>query len=329
MANMVLDGMQDAIDIACQIKKVGKKTIFRRPNPYQIHLIRYADDFVVTSSDKSILETKVKPAIEAFLAERGLELSTEKTFITHINKGFDFLGQNVRKYNGKLLIKPSKKSIKTFLAKVQKAIKERRTAPTIALIQKLNPMIRGWTMYHRHSVAKKTFSNIDNKIWLMIWKWACRRHPNKNRKWIINKYFTYIKQRKSVFFAKNEKGEILSLFLAGNVKIQRHVKIRRDANPFDSENETYFELRKEKLVMNKLSGRKMHRYIYSLQQGICPVCNQRITLETGWNVHHINPIHLGGRWLSDNLVMLHPVCHIQVHQNPVVAAALDQSVKCV
>ena len=100
-----------------------------------------------------------------------------------------------------------------------------------------------------------------------------------------------------------------------------------NANPFNSEEETYFELRKEKSVMNKLSGRKMHRFIYNRQQGNCPVCNQKITLETGWNVHHIHPIHLGGRWLARNLVMLHPVCHVQVHQNPVITPAFDQQVE--
>jgi len=329
MANMVLDGLQEAIDTACQIRKRGKKTVTRYPNPYKIHLIRYADDFVITCTDKSILELKVKPAIEAFLAKRGLELSPEKTLITHIDQGFDFLGQTIRKYKGKFLTTPSKKSIKTFLAKVQTAIKERRAAPAIGLIQKLNPMIRGWTMYHRHSSAKKTFNAIDNKIWQMIWKWARRRHPNKSRAWIGKKYLTRIKQRNAVFFAKNKDGEVLSLFQAGNVSIQRHIKIRMNANPFDSEDETYFELRKEKLVMNKFSGRKMHRFLYNRQKGNCPICNQKITLETGWNIHHIEPMYLGGKWRADNLVMLHPVCHIQVHQNNVVAAALDQSVKYV
>ncbi len=329
MANMVLDGLQDAIDKACQIVKRGKKTVTRYPNPYKVHLIRYADDFVVTCSDKSILQTIIKPAIEGFLMERGLELSEEKTLITHINKGFDFLGQTVRKYKGKLLIKPSKKSIKTFLGKVQIAIKERMAAPTISLIQKLNPMIRGWTMYHRHSIAKKTFNAIDYEIWHKIWRWARRRHPSKSGAWTGNKYLTQVKKRKAVFFAKTEDDEVISLFQAGNVKIQRHIKIRRDANPFAPEDEQYFELRKEKMLMNNLSGRKMHRFIYNRQKGNCPICNQKITLETGWNVHHIIPIHLGGDWSANNLVMLHPVCHIQLHQNQVVAAAFHKNVKCV
>ena len=130
--------------------------MYKRQN--HVHLVRYADDFVVTCSDKSLLEFTIKPAIAKFLGERGLELSTEKTHLTHIDKGFDFLGQTVRKYNGKLLIKPSKKNVATFLAKVKVAIKERTAATAIVLTQKLAPMIRGWAMYHRHVVSKQTFS---------------------------------------------------------------------------------------------------------------------------------------------------------------------------
>ncbi len=75
-------------------------------------------DFIITGKTKEMLEYEVKPLVEEHLKERGLELSPEKTKITHINEGFDFLGQKVRKYNGKLLIKPSKKNTKNFLEAV-------------------------------------------------------------------------------------------------------------------------------------------------------------------------------------------------------------------
>ena len=76
----------------------------RKRKPFKIHVVRYADDFIITGATKAVLQHQVRPAIEAFLKERGLELSDEKTQITHISQGFDFLGQNVRKYAGKLLI---------------------------------------------------------------------------------------------------------------------------------------------------------------------------------------------------------------------------------
>jgi RNA-directed DNA polymerase len=68
----------------------------------KINLVTYADDFIVTGATREILEETIKPAIERFMLERGLELSSEKTLITHIDNGFDFLGFNIRKYNGKL-----------------------------------------------------------------------------------------------------------------------------------------------------------------------------------------------------------------------------------
>lgn len=327
LANMVLDGLEMAIDKAAEVKHWGKNEPKRRINPYRIHLIRYADDFVVTCKDKSLLELKIKPAIMEFMAERGLKLSEEKTFITHIDKGFDFLGQNIRKYNGKLLIKPSKKSIKTFLKKVSVAIKERRTAPTIQVLQKLTPMIRGWAMYHRHIVAKQTFQYVDNRIWEMLWNWARRRHAHKKSMgWIKQQYFMRYKGQNWTFFAYNEEGYLETIFKASNIKIQRHPKIKATVNPYDKKDEQYFEKRMENNMLNKLDGKRMLRHLYERQNGCCMICKQQITLQSGWNAHHLHPKHLGGKWRAENLVLLHPVCHTQVHQNSVVAAALTKSV---
>ena len=143
LANMVLDGMETTIDKAAGVKHWGKVLPKRRINPHHIHLVRYADDFVVTCSDRMMLKEIIQPAIENFLLTRGLSLSKEKTHLTHIEQGFDFLGQNIKKYNGKLLIKPSEKNIKVFLAKVKVAIKERQAASAIDVLEKLGPMIRG------------------------------------------------------------------------------------------------------------------------------------------------------------------------------------------
>ena|SRR5947209_14132239 len=88
-----------------------------------VNFIRYADDFVITGRSKELLE-EIKPLVEGFLRERGLELSPEKTVITHVTAGFDFLGQNVRRYpNGKLLIKPSRKNIQSFLDDIRETIR--------------------------------------------------------------------------------------------------------------------------------------------------------------------------------------------------------------
>lgn len=142
---MVLDGIEKTIK---SITKPGDKTNY----------VRYADDWICTAKTREILESKVLPKITEFLNERGLELSKEKTRIPHINEGFDFLGFNLRKYKEKLLIKPSKKSVKSFLKRTREIIRTRRAAKQSELIKTLNPKIQGWTNYYRYSVAKQIFN---------------------------------------------------------------------------------------------------------------------------------------------------------------------------
>ena len=310
LSNMVLDGMEDAIDQSLQIKRRSKHG--RHLNPHQIHLVRYADDFIITANNKDVLEQRVKPIIQNFLQERGLSLSEEKTHLTQIDKGFDFLGQTIRKYNGKLLTKPSKKSVQTFLAKVKQVIHENRTAKAVHLIHKLNPLIRGWTMYHRHAASKRTFYYVDYRIYWMIWNWARRRHPNKNVKWILRKYYTSYKGITFTFHAYDED-TLFTLMSAGKVTVKRYVKIKADVNPYDAKDEMYFENRSDYIMLNKLNGRNLLTYIYKRQRGKCLHCNQKITKQSGWNAHHLIPKHLGGEYVKENLVLLHPVCHQQVH----------------
>ena len=162
---MALDGLATAIE-----KAVTKKD--------KVNLVRYADDFVISAASKEILEETVKPAVTQFLAERGLILSEEKTLITHIDQGFDFLGFNVRKYDGKLLIKPSKKSITTFLNDLRSIIKSNPTVKTESLIRMLNPKLKGWAYYYRHVVSKAIFSKVDEEMYHSLCKWTRRRHPN-------------------------------------------------------------------------------------------------------------------------------------------------------
>jgi RNA-directed DNA polymerase len=105
-----------------------------------VNFIRYADDFVITGRTKELLEGEVKPIVEKFLQERGLELSPTKTVITQVEKGFDFLGQNVRRYpNGRLFTKPSKKNVKTFLTGIRTMIKAALGMSAADLIEELNP----------------------------------------------------------------------------------------------------------------------------------------------------------------------------------------------
>lgn len=237
LMNTTLDGLESVV-----------KTLARKGE--SIHYVRYADDWVCTAPTKEILEGKVLPAITRFLNERGLELSKEKTKITHIKKGFDFLGFNVRKYKDKLLIKPAKTGIKTFLASIRKAITKAQNAEQ--LISTLNPKIQGWANYYRHSVAKTTFSYIDANIFKAVWKWAKRRHPKKSRSWIKEKYYATVDLRRWCFFSpKTKEKDAQYLKAAANTRIIRHVKIKAVATPYDPQFEKYFLDRARSLGRHK------------------------------------------------------------------------------
>lgn len=309
LSNMVLDGLSKRLDEALGIRR--KDTYYK--NPYKVHLIRYADDFIVTASDKSILSKKVKPIIEAFLRDRGLELSEAKTKITHINDGFDFLGKHLRKYHGKLIIKPSKTNVKEFLWKVQETIRKHRSSKTSTLIRKLTPKIRGWCMYHRMDCSKQTFAYVDHRIWEMLWKWVLRRHPMKSKSWLKQRYFKRVKGIDWTLFAYDENKNLLTLMRASQVRIQRHTIIRGAANPYDAKDELYFEHRTDQLMRNNLAGRNLLLYLYNRQKGFCPRCHQKLTKQTGTHIHHKIPKYLGGKSNAENLVLLHPVCHMQLH----------------
>lgn len=236
-ANIALDGLEGAVRMAT--KGLTK-----------IHVVRYADDFIITAETPDILENKVKPAVQAFLAQRGLSLSVEKTHTTHINTGFDFLGFNIRKYKEKLLIKPAKTSIKRILDKVRERIKSQPTVSATVLIRQLNPIIRGWANYYRHVVSTATFSLVDTQIFKAIYRWIKRKHKQKSAKWLNRRYFTTVKMNHWRFFAwdKDSQGNITKriLYRADSTPIKRHVKILGAANPFLKEYVEYFEKRKGK-----------------------------------------------------------------------------------
>ncbi len=282
----------------------------------KIHLVRYADDFIITGESKEILEMQVKPLVENFLKERGLELSKEKTLITNIEKGFDFLGMNCRKYNGKLLIKPSKAKVQLFLRKIKKLLRENLNTPPNRLIMKLNPILRGWGDYYQHVVSKQIFSYVDSRVWQMIWKWTRRRHPSKSKTWRKRKYYKSVGSRNWVFTATaQEKGKVrtLRLFNLQDIPIQRHRKIKGEANPYDSDWETYFEERIGLQMKESLKGYKRLLRLWFSQNGKCLICESKITKQTGWHIHHLQRRVDGGNDTFANTVLLHPNCHHQVH----------------
>lgn len=310
LANLTLDGMERKL-----LERFGAKGS-TAANKAKVNLTRYADDFVITGATKEVLE-EVRKMIEGFLKDRGLTLSEEKTKIVHIEDGFDFLGWNVRKYGEKLLIKPAKKNVQAFLRKVRGIIKENKTAKQENLIGLLNPVIRGWANYHQNQVAKETFSKVDDVIWKQLWQWACRRHSDKSAAWVKSKYFMRKGLRNWVFgtTVENDRGEKrnVKLVKASDTAIKRHVKIKGTANPYDPEFETYFEERLGLSMKESLRGNNRLKVLWYAQDGLCPKCGEKITKETGWNLHHVLPKVQGGDDKMTNLELLHPNCHRQHH----------------
>jgi RNA-directed DNA polymerase len=302
LARLTLDGLESKLR-----QQYPRNSVKARRA--KVNLIVYADDFIITGSSKELLEKDVKPLVEEFLRERGLELSLEKTKITHIEDGFDFLGKNVRKYKNTILIKPSKKNIKNFLDKIRAIIKVNKQATTKNLILQLNAVIRGWVQYHRYGASKETFYKVDNAIFRALWQWAKRRHPKKPQKWVKEKYFYRINGRNWIFSTP----EKLSLYYATNMPIKMHIKIKSAANPYDRKWEVYFEERSGLQMLDDLTERRKLLRLWFEQEGICTICLQKITKETGWNIHHLVRKVDGGKHTMNNLVLLHPNCHRQVH----------------
>lgn len=231
------------------------------------------------------------------MRDRGLELSEEKTLITHIDDGADFLGWNIRKYKGKLLIKPSQNSINSIVAKIRETINSNKTSTQDILIAQLNPIITGWSNYHQGAVAKATFNKVDHIIYLMLWKWAKRRHPNKGAKWVKNKYWKSSGTRNWIFRDKK------TLKKMSDKAIVRHLRLKLNKNPFlDSE---YFKLRKYKLGCMKLSGNMKRLWIK--QKGFCLICNEMMDIAEDRRMMYLNN-NLSKKDSIDNIIMAHKSC---------------------
>jgi len=315
LCNWALDGLErllkEKYPTGTRLKSLGGKYP-------AVNCIRYADDFVITGKTKELLEGEIKPLVEQFLRKRGLELSPTKTVVTQVTQGFDFLGQNVRRYsNGKLLIKPSKKNVKRFLAGIRETIKAALGKSAADLINELNPKIRGWPNYHRHVVSKRTFDRVDHLIFYKLWQWARRRHPKKDPSWLKRRYFERYQGRDWIFFGetRDEAGQPQKsrLLFASRIPIKRHVKVKSGANPYDPACETYFEKRDGDHMRESFRGTRTLRFLWYEQRGFCPVCNTKITRTTGWRLHHYVPRVMGGSRSVENRVLLHPECHNRVH----------------
>ena len=245
LANYVLDGLEEHI---WNNINIGARGVVKTKNLHKVHMIRYADDFIVTGDSQETL-AKVKESIVSFMTERGLELSEEKTLITNIHKGFDFLGWNFRKYNDKLIIKPSSKSVAHFYEKLSETIEQLLPAEQYLLIIKLNQKLRGWCNYHSAVCSKATFEKIDYLLFKKLLWWMKRRHSNKHVHKYYAKYWKTIGRRKNIF--TDGKWILVS---CAYTPIVRHPKLKEGMNPYlDTD---YFTNRKKYIKEKRQKARR-------------------------------------------------------------------------
>ena len=238
LANLVLDGLENAIHSAC--KKTDK-----------VNFVRFADDFIVTAKTPDILNNNIIPVINQFLECRGLSLSKEKTRIVHIEEGFDFLGFNLRKYNGIYLTKPSKDSISSVKKKIKETVQNAYGWSGADLISTLNPIIRGWANYNKRIVAKAAFADLDYFIFQVTFYWTMRKFNRHKRYQAVDRYF----RSRSIFrrwifsdVIKTKEGKkYVCINKMMDTKIQRHIKIKSSANPFLPEYKEYFDNREKRI----------------------------------------------------------------------------------
>ncbi|SFB25956.1 RNA-directed DNA polymerase [Collimonas sp. OK607] len=316
LANWTLNGLETELR-----QYLGKKFGITKAEKLKVAVVRYADDFVITGASKEILENDVRPWVETFLATRGLRLSAAKTKVVHINDGFDFLGWNFRKYSRKksevLLIKPSKKNVKTFYEKLRNIINDNLGVKQENLIRLLNPMLRGWSQYHSPVVAKEAFTRMDWLLFHRLMRWAKRRHPTKSADWIRQKYWRSIGNRAWVFAVDiiNAKGkkDVMELYSLASTVIDYHKKIKGAYNPYDPKCEMYGETLRQERMVNAMRYRTEWVKMYVDQRGLCALCGHEMDMDTGWHDHHIEYRVDGGSDALGNRVLLHPNCHTQVH----------------
>ena len=298
----------------------GRKATNRKA----LNLIRYADDFVIMHKDQKVVE-ECQRIINEWLNDMGLELKPSKTKITHTFDGFDFLGFNIRQYKVgknhskqgfKTIIKPSKEKVLEHYKQLSKVIERHKAAPQEALISRLKPIIRGWSNYYRGVCSKETFKTVGNLLWNKLQRWGYRRHPNKSKSWVINKYWGTIERDNWMFMT--EDGNYLPRH--AKTEIVRHIKVQDTRSPYDGDL-IYWNTRMRKHPeMTTQKGRLLER-----QEGKCTHCG--LTFRDGdlLEKHHITPRALGGNNSDKNLELLHLHCHDAKHGRKLSSNELDEN----
>jgi RNA-directed DNA polymerase len=234
-------------------------------------LIRYADDLVALCHSRHEAQ-QVKARLASWLAPRGLAFNEDKTRIVTLDEGFDFLGFNVRRYHGKLLIKPAKAAVRRIRERLRTELRSLRGTNAAAVIARLNPIIRGWAAYYRTAVSSETFAALDHYLWKLTYKWARHSHPNKPTRWIIRRYFgKFCKSRQDRWvFGDRDSGAYLRRFAW--TKIVRHQMVRGTSSPDDPALTGYWADRRRRGIPRPMDIASLR--LLEAQHGQCPLCGE-------------------------------------------------------
>jgi RNA-directed DNA polymerase len=269
--NVALHGMEQAAGVGYYTS--GRDAGSAVPNSPV--LARFADDFVAMCTSREQAE-QVKTRLVQWLTPRGLGFNEDKTRIVHAEAGFDFLGFNVRRYHGKLLIKPSKAALRRVRERLRTEMRSLRGANSAAVLRTMNPIVRGWSAYYRTVVSSEVFTALDNYMWKLVYKWAKHSHPNKPKHWVVDRYFgRFDKTRQDRWvFGDRDSGAYLLKF--SWTKIVRHQLVKGRASPDDPALTGYWAARRRKGPPPPLDKGTLR--LLQAQNGRCPACGDLLLL---------------------------------------------------
>jgi RNA-directed DNA polymerase len=308
LANVARDGMERLFDAEDAEGRPQKPTRHKGINK-GIAVIRYADDFVITAPTREVLETYARPHMADFLQQRGLALNEGKTRIIHIREGLNFLGFHIRKFGSreeKLLTVPQKEKALKHVRAIRSYLDAHKQTPAVKVIKALNPVIRGWANYYRHSAAKKVFSKVQNAQWHMLWHWAKRRHPNKSSQWVKARYFR--SDGSTTFHEK--KAELVK---PDATPITRFTKVTGKSSPYDPALRHDWMERKKRQVGRETFAKERLR-LHQRQGYRCALCTIPFVPGEDIETDHIIRKSQGGTDEINNKRLVHPWCHRQRHQ---------------
>ncbi len=287
-------------------------------------LVRYADDLVACCHSREQAE-QVKARLAGWLEPRGLAFNDAKTQIVHLCEGFDFLGFNLRRYpNGKLLTKPGAKAIKRFRKRLAQEFRALHGANVQTVLTRIVPIVRGWVAYYRTAVSTRVFSALTEYLWKLTYKWACRSHPNKPKRWIVGRYYGKFNKFRNDRWVFGDRHTGAYLPKPSWTEIVRHTLVKGGASPDDPALARYWAQRREK-VKPPLDTYTIR--LLSRQDGRCTLCGENLLTrdqppETpeGWEhwflqvtrqaikadilVHHDTPSAAHGSWTH----LVHDTC---------------------